>query len=80
MIVIHGLNPRSAKNHAINTFTRKSAGSERLWLRDDFPGDFPDVRVFLYEFDSSVLTSTKTRLIHEASDLLFCLDIERREV
>ncbi|KAH8652856.1 hypothetical protein BGZ61DRAFT_374660, partial [Ilyonectria robusta] len=51
---------------------------DRLWLQDDLPTDLPSARVFIYEYDSiPVLTSTKTRLTHEASDLLYCLDVDR---
>ncbi|KAH8682825.1 hypothetical protein BGZ60DRAFT_398796 [Tricladium varicosporioides] len=78
IIAVHGLNPKGKNNHAINTWTKKRGGSNRIWLQDDLPRDMPDARVLLYEYDSfPVLTSTKTRFVHQASDLLYCLDMER---
>lgn len=81
IVAVHGLNPQGKDNHATDTWTKKSGGSNRNWLRDDLPHDMPDVRVLLYEYDSfPVLMSTKTRFVHQASDLLYCLDMERDTV
>ncbi|KAK0710048.1 hypothetical protein B0T26DRAFT_755171 [Lasiosphaeria miniovina] len=75
IVAVHGLNPKAKSNHAWRTWT---TNSDRLWLRDDLPEAFPDARALIYQYDSvPVLMSTKTRLVQQATDLLYCIDMER---
>ena len=80
---MHGLNPRSRpdEQHAWDTW-RKPAGPEgRLWLRDDLPKVAPRSRIFLYEYNSTlVYGGDKGRFIDKANDLLEALRAKRKKV
>lgn len=83
IIAIHGLNPPS-KNDADQAWDtwRKPAGPHgRLWLRDDLPQYFPQSRIFLCEYNST-LAYGKNRDIFaaKAEELLEAIRLERRGV
>lgn len=78
---MHGLNPRSDSNHAWNTWTKSTGGTERLWLRDDLPAYTPQARIFLYEYNSKlILGAEKGRFFDKANELLEAIRIERKKV
>ncbi|KGO70255.1 Tetratricopeptide-like helical [Penicillium italicum] len=82
VIAIHGLNPRnlSAHRHAWSTWTTKVGDTERLWLRDDLPSYIPNARIFLYEFDSTVVYGKdQGTFVDKANELLESIRIERDE-
>jgi hypothetical protein len=83
IIAIHGLNPPS-KNDADQAWDtwRKPAGPHgRLWLRDDLPQYFPESRIFLCGYNST-LAYGKNRDIFagKANELLEAIRLERRGV
>ena len=79
VIAIHGLNPLGSEDHAIETWQDKTSGS--LWLRDRIPPKLPNVRIFLYQYNSSpVFGTTQDRFIHEANDFLERVRLKRRGV
>ena len=42
--------------HAFGSF--KDKDSQYMWLRDSLPGDFPDLRIFIYGYNSVLQGST----------------------
>ena len=53
----------------------------RLWLRDDLPQYTPQARIFLYEYNSTLIYGgTKGRFIDKANDLLEAIRLERKKV
>ncbi|OTA59076.1 hypothetical protein K449DRAFT_385103 [Hypoxylon sp. EC38] len=80
IIAIHGLNPRGKKvaDHAWDTW-RTPAG--HLWLRDDLPQDLPESRIFLHEYNSTVIYgSDRSTFINRANRLLEEIRIERKGI
>ena len=58
-----------------------SGAAGRLWLRDDLPMVAPRSRVFLYQYNSTlVYGGDKGRFIDKANDLLEALRAERKKV
>lgn len=79
IVAVHGLNPTCQDDHAMRTWTTPLR--EKLWLRDDLPSEFPDVRVLMYTYDSRpVFTSNEKLLTFEADALLSSLEMERDDV
>lgn len=83
IIAVHGLNPKSkpADEHAWDTW-RSPAGDEgRLWLRDDLSSLLPYARVFLYEYDATVVYgSDRSSFCDKANMFLEDIRIEREDV
>ncbi|MCJ1373974.1 hypothetical protein MMC20_005204 [Loxospora ochrophaea] len=79
IIALHGLNPRGAniKQHAFNTWTKPSGPTGRLWLRDDLPKYTPESRIFLYEYNSSLIFGDRNRFFFSADELLEDIRNER---
>lgn len=79
-IAIHGLNPRGVDNtrHAWDTWTKPSGPSGRLWLRDDLPHRAPHSRIFLYEYNASLIFGDKARFVQTADALLEAIRVERK--
>ncbi|KAL6714827.1 hypothetical protein ACLMJK_007087 [Lecanora helva] len=76
LVAIHGLNPTGTKNHAWTTWEDESSGS--LWLRDRIPYKQPEVRIMLYQYNSSpVFGISQKRFTDEANHLLERLYLRR---
>ena len=82
IVALHGLNPRGAdvEEHAWDTWRKPSGPSGRLWLRDDLPKYAPKSRIFLYEYNSSLVLGERKRFFHAADELLEDLRNERLSV
>ncbi len=82
VVAVHGLNPRnkSLQDHAWDTWRKPSGQQGHLWLRDYLPSDIPNARIFLYEYDSSVLGSNKESFADAGNSLLEWLRIARLQV
>ncbi|GJP87866.1 hypothetical protein CBS147320_9138 [Aspergillus niger] len=74
IIAVHGLNPKSKKNHAEKTW--ESNG--KLWLRDFLPKQLPRARIFLFSYNSKVaIQSSAAGVREQAHVLLDRLRLER---
>lgn len=83
IVAVHGLNPhsKSDEEHAWDTWRKPAGPAGRLWLRDDLPKVAPRSRIFLYEYNSTlVYGGDKGRFIDKANDLLEALRAERKKV
>ena len=82
IIALHGLNPRGTDNkqHAFDTWRKPSGPMGRLWLRDDLPKYTPNSRIFLYEYNSSLIFGDRKRFFHSADELLEDIRSERISV
>ena len=83
IVAVHGLNPysKSDEQHAWDTWRKPAGLTGRLWLRDDLPKVAPQSRIFLYEYNSTLLYGgDKGRFIDKANDLLEALRAERKKV
>lgn len=82
MVAVHGLNPRSKKaaDHAWDTWRTPPGPDGHLWLRDDLPQYIPDSRIFLYEYDATVVYGKdRDTFIGRANGLLEAIRIKRDE-
>ncbi|KAI0376539.1 hypothetical protein F5Y04DRAFT_209589 [Hypomontagnella monticulosa] len=80
IIAVHGLNPRGKQDadHAWDTWRTPPGPQGRLWLRDDLPLDLPESRIFLYEYNSTVVFGKdKSTFLDKANKLLEEIRIER---
>ncbi|KAI2923323.1 hypothetical protein CBS147343_872 [Aspergillus niger] len=76
IIAVHGLNPKSKKNHAEKTW--ESNG--KLWLRDFLPKQLPRARIFLFSYNSKVaIQSSAAGVREQAHVLLDRLRLEREK-
>ena len=83
IVAVHGLNPRGkpTSEHATDTWTQPKGKDGYLWLRDELPKTCPQARVFLYEYNSSlVFRQTKESFVLKANDLLDALRSKRKHV
>lgn len=77
VIAVHGLNPKNKdpKLHAWETWTSKSRirkdGEKKgdLWLQEQLPNSFPEARMWLYQYDSSIFAN-KPSLVEAANEFL----------
>ncbi|KAK7954243.1 HET-domain-containing protein [Apiospora saccharicola] len=79
VIAVHGLNPgnKSDAEHAFDTWR---APDGRLWLQDDLPRFVPGARVFIHEYNATVLYGKdRDAFIGKASGLLEEIRAERDE-
>lgn len=82
IVAVHGLNPYSKpdEQHAWNTWRKPAGPTGRLWLQDDLPKVAPRSRIFLYEYDSTLVYGVeKGRFFDKANDLLEALRAERKK-
>ncbi|KAH7309285.1 hypothetical protein BKA65DRAFT_519554 [Rhexocercosporidium sp. MPI-PUGE-AT-0058] len=82
IIAVHGLNPKSvsAKAHAWDTWRTPAGDNGRLWLRDDLPNTTPEARVFLYEYDATVVYgNNRESFSDKANHFLEDIRVEREE-
>ncbi|KAH8746437.1 hypothetical protein BGZ57DRAFT_862243 [Hyaloscypha finlandica] len=80
IIAVHGLNPRSKndRDHAWDIWRKPSGPQGRLWLRDNLPQHVPKTRIFLYEYNSTVVYGKdRDTFIGKANELLEAIRIER---
>ncbi|KAG5804038.1 hypothetical protein H9Q74_011112 [Fusarium xylarioides] len=80
IIAVHGLNPRSKKetNHACDTWRTPAGPKGKLWLRDDLPKLVPSARIFVYEYDSTVVYGTNnSTFVDKANSLLESIRIKQ---
>jgi hypothetical protein len=80
IIAVHGLNPRSKNgiDHAWDTWSKPSGPQGRLWLRDDLPEFVPESRIFLYEYNSTVVYGKdQATFIQKATEFLEAIRMER---
>ncbi|KAJ5358379.1 uncharacterized protein N7496_010792 [Penicillium cataractarum] len=80
IIAVHGLNPRSKKDadHAWDTWRTPKGPKGRLWLRDDLPRTFPESRIFLFEYNSTVVFGKdQGTFVDKANGLLEEIRVER---
>lgn len=80
IIAVHGLNPRSksAEDHALDTWRTPPGRDGRIWLRDDLPQFVEKPRVFLYQYDATVVYGKdRDTFVGKASELLEAIRIER---
>ncbi|BCS00763.1 uncharacterized protein AKAW2_51104S [Aspergillus luchuensis] len=76
IVAVHGLNPKSKKNHAEKTW--ESNG--KLWLRDFLPKQLPRARIFLFSYNSKVaIQSSAAGVREQAHVLLDRLRLEREK-
>ncbi|OJZ87092.1 hypothetical protein ASPFODRAFT_205968 [Aspergillus luchuensis CBS 106.47] len=76
IVAVHGLNPKSKKNHAEKTW--ESNG--KLWLRDFLPQQLPRARIFLFSYNSKVaIQSSAAGVREQAHVLLDRLRLEREK-
>lgn len=83
IVAVHGINPSSKpdEQHAWDTWRKPAGPTGRLWLRDGLPKFAPRSRIFLYEYNSSlVYGGDKGRFIDKANDLLEALRADRKKV
>lgn len=82
-MAVHGLNPssNSDEDHAFNTWRKSSGDHEKLWLRDNLPGESPEARVLLYIYNASLfLGGERGRFVDQANMFLEDLRLERTKV
>ncbi|KAF4456852.1 Ankyrin repeats (3 copies) family protein [Fusarium austroafricanum] len=80
IIAVHGLNPRSKNetNHVWDTWRTPAGPEGKLWLRDDLPKLVPNARVFVYEYDSTVVYGTNNfTFVDKANSLLEAIRIKQ---
>ncbi|KAB5557932.1 hypothetical protein GE09DRAFT_93575 [Coniochaeta sp. 2T2.1] len=80
IIAVHGLNPRSKNDtdHAWDTWRTPPGAAGRLWLCDDLPEHLPDSRIFLYQYNSTVVYGKdRGAFIDKANELLEAVRVER---
>ncbi|KAH8595401.1 hypothetical protein B0O99DRAFT_686824 [Bisporella sp. PMI_857] len=80
IIAVHGLNPRSKSgaDHAWDTWRTSDGPHGRLWLRDDLPRHVPNSRIFLYEYNATVVYGKdQDTFIGKANELLEAIRVER---
>jgi hypothetical protein len=83
IVAVHGLNPwsKSTQEHALDTWRAPAGDEGRLWLRDDLPTTLPTARIFLYEYDSTVVYGKDYRTFNDkANSLLSDIQVERGDV
>jgi hypothetical protein len=81
IIAVHGPGPhrKDVRNHAWDTWCQPPGPSGRLWLRDELPRQLPGARIFIYEYETSVVYGGDLdTFINEARDFLEAL-IEQRQ-
>ncbi|CAM1501755.1 Fc.00g037390.m01.CDS01 [Cosmosporella sp. VM-42] len=81
VVAVHGLNPKGkdVKQHAWDTWTKKSTNGDKLWLRDDLPGSLPEARIMLYEYNSQVFSKEHQTFLDAGDELLSPLRAKRRD-
>jgi len=73
------LNPLNTPNHGEKTWTDGKKREEKLWLRDFLSKQLPNVRVFLFGYNSNVALGTSTAGVTEAAeDLLDRVNSKRK--
>lgn len=75
------MNPRSKADneHAWDTWRTPAGPGGRLWLRDDLPDQFPDARIFLYQYNSTaVYGKDKSTFVDKANAFLESIRLKRR--
>ncbi|KAH7129102.1 hypothetical protein EDB81DRAFT_808724 [Dactylonectria macrodidyma] len=83
IVAVHGLNPRSknATDHAWDTWRTPPGPTGRLWLRDDLPQHVLGSRIFLYQYNATVIYGQdRDTFVGKASELLEALRVEREDV
>ncbi|KAH9204094.1 hypothetical protein DL95DRAFT_398802, partial [Leptodontidium sp. 2 PMI_412] len=72
IVAVHGLNPKSKsqREHALDTWRTPAGDEGRLWLRDDLPTTLPTARIFLYEYDSTVVYGQDYRTFNDKANSL----------
>ncbi|KAF7556979.1 hypothetical protein G7Z17_g1046 [Cylindrodendrum hubeiense] len=83
IVAVHGLNPRSknATDHAWDTWRTPPGPTGRLWLRDDLPQHIPNSRIFLYQYNATVIYGQdRDTFVGKASELLEALRVEREDI
>lgn len=83
IIAVHGLNPKSkpTKAHAWDTWRTPAGDDGRLWLRDDLSNTTPNARVFLYEYDATVVYGNdRSSFSDKANRFLEDIRVEREDV
>ncbi|RAL05725.1 kinesin [Aspergillus ibericus CBS 121593] len=66
IVAVHGLNPKSKKNHAEKTW--ESNG--KLWLRDFLPKQLPRARIFLFSYNSKVVIQSSAAGVRDQAHIL----------
>lgn len=82
IIAVHGLNPRSKDDatHAWDSWRTPKGKKGHLWLREDLPSIVPESRIFLYEYNATVVYGKdQGTFISKANELLEAIRIERDE-
>ena len=82
IIAVHGLNPRNRNDteHAWSTWQTPEP-EKRLWLRDDLPKLLPESRIFLYEYNATVVYGRdRNTFVGKANELLEAIRIERHDI
>jgi hypothetical protein len=77
------LNPTSKNdaNQAWDTWRTPAGAEGKLWLRDDLPMYAPKSRIFLYEYNATVIYGgNRNTFIGKANELLEAIRIERDDV
>jgi hypothetical protein len=80
LFAVHGLNSCSKNDfdHAWDTWRKPAGPTGRLWLRDDLPHSIPDARIFLYEYNATVIYGKdRSIFIDNANELLEAIRTER---
>ncbi|KAI1321868.1 TPR-like protein [Xylariaceae sp. FL0255] len=80
VFAVHGLNPRSKPDaeHAWDTWRTPAGPKGHLWLRDDLPAHLPGSRIFLYEYDATVVYGKdRDTFVGKANELLEAIRVER---
>ena len=82
IVAVHGLNLFNKPTHGFDTWQKqKLDGTKAFWLQDELPKSAPYARVLIYEYDSSpAFGKDKERFVHQATDLLEFLWIDREKV
>ncbi|KAM7192624.1 hypothetical protein V8F33_008235 [Rhypophila sp. PSN 637] len=83
IIAVHGLNPRGKPEalHAWDTWRTPSGPTGHLWLGEELPRCIPNARIFLYEYNSSLLAGrARDGWPDKARELLDAITIERETV
>lgn len=83
IFAVHGLNPRSKSDsdHAWDTWRTPPGPGGRLWLSGDLPSDIPDARIFLYEYNSTVVYGRdRDTFVGKANEMLEAIRVERDDV
>ncbi|XDG07707.1 hypothetical protein ABKA04_007322 [Annulohypoxylon sp. FPYF3050] len=80
IIAVHGLGSPNmdGETNARVTWGTSSEEDRHMWLRDELPRDFPNSRVFLYEYDAiTAYGKNKETFLEKANELLKTVRIKR---